>query len=157
MKRNLTIWMSLMILISILLTACGGGANETSAPEQPTQAPVTEAESTPVDSGTEGMLPEVNPLEVSGNIVTAGSSTVFPLAEAMAERFEDEGYSGNITIDSIGSGAGFERFCVAGETDIANASRPIRESEMENCRSIDREPIEFRIGTDALALSLIHI
>ncbi|MFN2290357.1 MAG: phosphate-binding protein, partial [Anaerolineae bacterium] len=59
-------------------------------------------------------LPEVNPLEVSGDIVTAGSSTVFPLSEAMAERFQDEGYSGNITIDSIGSGAGFERFCVEG-------------------------------------------
>ncbi len=51
-------------------------------------------------------LPEVNPLEVSGDIISAGSSTVFPLAEALAERFIDEGYGGNITIDSIGSGAG---------------------------------------------------
>ena len=59
-------------------------------------------------------LPEVNPLEVTGDIVTAGSSTVFPLSERMAERFQDEGYAGNITIDSIGSGAGFERFCVDG-------------------------------------------
>ena len=67
---------------------------------------------------------EVDPLAVSGDIITAGSSTVFPLTERMAERFQDEGYAGNITIDSIGSGAGFERFCVAGETDISNASRP---------------------------------
>ncbi|MEZ4613673.1 MAG: hypothetical protein R2838_26100 [Caldilineaceae bacterium] len=37
-------------------------------------------------------------------------STVFPLAEAVAEMFIDEGYAGNVTIDSIGSGAGFERF-----------------------------------------------
>ena len=42
-------------------------------------------------------LPEVNPLEVSGDIITAGSSTVFPLSEAMAERFKDEGYPDNIT------------------------------------------------------------
>ena len=70
-------------------------------------------------------LPEVDPLSVTGDIVTAGSSTVFPLSERMAERFQDEGYSGNITIDSIGSGAGFERFCVEGETDISNASRGI--------------------------------
>jgi phosphate transport system substrate-binding protein len=73
----------------------------------------------------------------------------------MAERFLREGYSGNITIDSIGSGAGLERFCVAGETDIANSSRPIRESEVESCRAIGREPIEFRVGTDALAV-VVH-
>jgi phosphate transport system substrate-binding protein len=89
---------------------------------------------------------------VSGDIVTAGSSTVFPLSERMAERFQDEGYAGNITIDSIGSGAGFERFCVAGETDISNASRPIKDSEVESCRAIGREPVEFRVGTDALAV-----
>ena len=97
-------------------------------------------------------LPEVDPLTVSGDIVTAGSSTVFPLSERMAERFQDEGYSGNITIDSIGSGAGFERFCVTGETDISNASRGIKDSEVESCQSIGRDPIEFRVGTDALAV-----
>ena len=97
-------------------------------------------------------LPPVNPRQVSGPIVAAGSSTVFPLAERMAERFRAEGYTGNITIDSIGSGAGFERFCVAGETDISNASRPIKEKEVENCKKIGRTPIEFRIGTDALAV-----
>ena len=97
-------------------------------------------------------LPEVDPLSVTGDIVTAGSSTVFPLSERMAERFQDEGYAGNITIDSIGSGAGFERFCVQGETDISNASRGIKDSEVESCKSIGRDPIEFRVGTDALAV-----
>ena len=70
----------------------------------------------------------------------------------MAERFYDEGYGGTVTIDSIGSGAGFSRFCEAGETDIANASRPIRDSEVESCATIGRTPIEFRVGTDALAV-----
>jgi phosphate binding protein len=98
------------------------------------------------------MLPEVNPLEVTGDIISAGSSTVFPLSEAMAERFVDEGYAGNITIDSIGTGAGFERFCVAGESDISNASRPINEEEVASCVAINRTPIEFRVGTDALAV-----
>jgi phosphate binding protein len=97
-------------------------------------------------------LPEVDPLSVTGDIIVAGSSTVFPLAEALAVRFQDEGYAGNITIDSIGSGAGFERFCVAGETDIANASRAINDSEIESCAAINRTPIEFRVGTDALAV-----
>jgi phosphate transport system substrate-binding protein len=97
-------------------------------------------------------LPEVNPLEVSGDIISAGSSTVFPLSERMAERFQDEGYAGNITIDSVGSGAGFERFCVAGETDISNASRAIKDEEIAACQAIGRTPIELRVGTDALAI-----
>ncbi len=97
-------------------------------------------------------LPEVDPLSVVGDILTAGSSTVGPLSERMAEDFREEGYSGNITIDIIGTGAGFERFCVNGETDIANASRPIKDSEVEACRANGREPLEFRVGTDAVAV-----
>ena len=104
--------------------------------------------------GQEVSLPEVNPLDLEGDVVTAGSSTVFPLAEVMAARFQDEGFSGQITIDSIGSGAGFERFCVAGETDVSNASRPIKDSEVESCREIGREPIPFKVGTDALAVTV---
>jgi len=99
-------------------------------------------------------LPVVDPLAVSGDIVSAGSSTVFPLAEAIAELFREEGYAGNITIDSIGSGAGIERFCVAGETDIANASRAIEAEEVEQCAAIGREVIEFRVGTDALTVAV---
>ena len=139
----------------LILAACGGTAEEPTA--APTAAPEV-VEATPVV--TEVMevqdlaLPEVDPLAVTGDIVTAGSSTVFPLSERMAERFQDEGYDGLITIDSIGSGAGFERFCVAGETDIANASRPIRDTEIESCQAIGREPIEFRVGTDALAVTV---
>ena len=105
-----------------------------------------------LDKSVDGILPGVNSMKVTGPIVMAGSSTVYPLSERIAERFKDEGYAGNITIDSIGTGAGFERFCVAGETDISNASRPIKQSETESARKIRREPIEFRIGTDALAV-----
>ncbi|MCF7946235.1 MAG: PstS family phosphate ABC transporter substrate-binding protein [Spirochaetia bacterium] len=107
-----------------------------------------------IEDGEIHGLPMVNPLEVKGNIITAGSSTVFPLSERMAERFKDEGYNGNITIDSIGSGAGFERFTVAGETDISNASRSIKQKEIENAKEIGRNPIEFRVGTDALAVTV---
>ncbi|MBC7814703.1 MAG: phosphate ABC transporter substrate-binding protein PstS family protein [Burkholderiales bacterium] len=97
-------------------------------------------------------LPEVDPLSVTGDVITAGSSTVFPLSEAVAELFGEEGYSGNVTIDNIGTGAGFERFCVAGESDVANASRGIREEEAAQCATINRVPVEFRVGTDALAV-----
>ena len=98
------------------------------------------------------MLPAVDAATVKGNIITAGSSTVFPLTQRMAERFEGEGYTGDITVDSIGSGAGIERFCVAAETDIANSSRAIKKEEIEQCKAKGREVVEFRVGTDALSI-----
>jgi phosphate transport system substrate-binding protein len=97
-------------------------------------------------------MPEVNPLEVNGNVITAGSSTVFPLSERIVERFNEDGYKGTITVDSIGSGAGFERFTVAGESDISNASRPIKQKEIDNAQENGLVPLEFRVGTDALAV-----
>lgn len=146
----------ILLMVALVMVACTGApapaAPTTAAPAEQapaaTEAPVAE----PAAEGEMIMLPEVNPLEVTGDIITAGSSTVFPLTEAIAERFINEGYGGNVTIDSVGTGAGFERFCTAGETDISNASRPIRDSEVEACTAINRTPIEFRVGTDALAV-----
>ncbi len=146
MHRYLLVW---LLITALVLAACGGSDEETAPAEEPAGEAQTVAGGEALDQ-----LPEVNPLEVTGDIITAGSSTVFPLSEAMAERFRDEGYADNITIDSIGSGAGFERFCVAGESDITNASRAIKESERESCAAIDRIPIEFRVGTDALAVAV---
>jgi phosphate transport system substrate-binding protein len=163
MRRTFRTWLSVFTLMAFLLAACAPAA--TPAP-QATQPPAQQATNTPAPTPAtapttggglviaEGnvKLPEIDPADYSGDIITMGSSTVFPLSERMAERFEAEGFAGRITIDSIGSGAGYERFCVAGESDIANASRPIRESERESCRAIGREAIEFRVGTDALAV-----
>ncbi|NLE75680.1 MAG: phosphate ABC transporter substrate-binding protein PstS family protein [Chloroflexi bacterium] len=158
MRRS---WAVILVLAAVVLTSCASPAAPSQAPV--TQAPATQAPPTTVPtsappaaapSQSGAQLPEVNPLEVTGDIITAGSSTVFPLSERIAERFTDEGYKGNVTIDSIGSGAGLERFCKSGETDIANASRPIKDSEVESCRAINREPIEFRMGTDALAVAV---
>ncbi len=140
----------------------------TEAPkEEPTEAPTAAPEAAPTEAPAQAEapamatdstidLPAVDPLSITGDIISAGSSTVFPLAERMAERFQSEGYSGQITIDSIGSGAGFSRFCEAGETDISNASRAIKASEIENCAKLNpaRTPIEFRVGTDAIAVSV---
>ena len=171
--------LGLLVVVALAAAACGGGDDSSRVTTIATTA-ATQAASSPEPSDSDGTattqasssgssdaadsssssssgsrgLPAVDPLAVSGNIAVAGSSTVFPLAEAMAARFEDEGYSGLITIDSIGSGAGFERFCVAGESDISNASRPIKDSEVESCRAIGRDPIEFRVGTDALAVTV---
>ncbi|MBC7261767.1 MAG: PstS family phosphate ABC transporter substrate-binding protein [Chloroflexi bacterium] len=147
------------LMLALLLAGCSSAKPTATPTPMPTAVPTQVPKSTPTSLPTVAptkptgvVLPEVNPLEVKGDIVTAGSSTVYPLSEAIAEMFKDEGYKGNITIDSIGSGAGFERFCKTGETDISNASRPIKSSEADACRAIGREPIEFRVGTDALAV-----
>jgi phosphate binding protein len=99
-------------------------------------------------------LPEVDPLAVTGSVIAAGSSTVAPLAQTAIEAFIEAGFAGSITNDSIGTGAGFERFCTAGETDISNASRPIRDTEIEACAALatPRVPVEFFVGIDALSV-----
>ncbi len=98
------------------------------------------------------MLPGIDPSKVTGTIITAGSSTVFPVSELIASMFKEDGFAGQVTIDSIGSGAGFERFTKTGETDISNASVAIKQSQIDAAKSIGRTPIEFRLGTDALAV-----
>lgn len=130
-----------VLCFAVLVLLVGGVLAQNTTPT-PTLTPVP----TPI------VLPPVDPIDLTGDIIIAGSSTVFPLTERIVERFSDEGFLGNITDDSIGTGAGFERFCVSGETDISNASRAIKESEVAKCRAIGREPLEFRVGTDALAV-----
>lgn len=131
--------------LSFILAACGGQSAEPPAAE----APATE-EAAPAAS--EDPMAMYAPDAVEGDVITAGSSTVFPITERMAELFQQEGFADSVTVDSIGTGAGFERFCVAGESDISNASRAIKDSEKEQCQAIGREPLEFRVATDALAV-----
>lgn len=95
---------------------------------------------------------EVSP-NVESAISIAGSSTVFPLTERMAELFVSSGYQGDFTIDSIGTGAGFERFC-RGEEHLVNASRPPKQSEIDLCRANGRELVPFQIGTDAVVVAV---
>ncbi|MBN1265374.1 MAG: PstS family phosphate ABC transporter substrate-binding protein [Anaerolineales bacterium] len=153
MSKRLFVPMVVLISLALVLNACAATASggETAA------SVVEPAAEESAEAGTAGSA-ETNSVDmyapdaVSGDIVTAGSSTVFPLSERMKQRFEEEGFTGVITIDSIGSGGGFERFCVNGETDISNASRAIKDSEVESCQAIGREPIAFRVGTDALSV-----
>ncbi|HEX9386129.1 MAG TPA: PstS family phosphate ABC transporter substrate-binding protein [Anaerolineales bacterium] len=154
--------MFVIIAMSFLLAACGS-ATATEAPAvEPTFAPtepvatVAEPTTAATEAPTEDAMAMYAPSAVSGDIIAAGSSTVFPLADRMKQRFEEEGFGGNITIDSIGSGAGFERFCKNGETDIATASRPIKDTEIESCAALatPREPIGFQVGIDALAITV---
>lgn len=81
-----------------------------------------------------------------------GSSTVFPITEAIAEYFQTE-YRGTyrVTVGVSGTGGGFKKFC-RGETAVSDASRPIRSSEIELCRENGVEFIELPVAIDALSV-----
>jgi len=89
---------------------------------------------------------------LSGTIDIAGSSTVFPLATAMAERFQSEHSGVNINIQSTGSGGGFANHFCPGRTDFNNASRPIQPEEEQACSDGGVTPVELTVATDALTV-----
>jgi len=81
-----------------------------------------------------------------------GSSTVFPISEAMGEQFQKETQT-RISIGVSGTGGGFKKFC-RGELDIAAASRPIKATEARDCAANGVEFIELPVALDALAVVL---
>ena len=84
-----------------------------------------------------------------------GSSTVYPVAEAVAEEFQaSQGGKVRVTVGVSGTGGGFKKFC-RGETDISNASRPILSEEIEACAKAGIEYIELPVAFDALTV-VIH-
>ncbi|GAB4436203.1 MAG: PstS family phosphate ABC transporter substrate-binding protein [Rhodocyclaceae bacterium] len=84
-----------------------------------------------------------------------GSSTVYPITEAVAEEFQKAGKGAvRVTVGISGTGGGFKKFC-RGETDISDASRPISKSEMEICRAAGIGYIELPVAFDALTV-VIH-
>jgi phosphate transport system substrate-binding protein len=80
-----------------------------------------------------------------------GSSTVFPISEAVAEEFQRAHPNARATVGVSGTGGGFQKFC-AGETDISDASRPIRATEIAACQKSGIEYIELPVAYDGLAL-----
>lgn len=88
----------------------------------------------------------------AGNIIKAdGSSTVFPITEAVAEEFQKQSGGTKVMVGISGTGGGFKRFC-RGETDVSNASRPIKAKEMDACREGNVEYIEIPVAYDGLAV-----
>jgi phosphate transport system substrate-binding protein len=81
-----------------------------------------------------------------------GSSTVFPITEAVAEEFQtSQRGKVRVTVGISGTGGGFKKFC-RGETDVQNASRPIQTSEMEACKAAGIKYLELPIAYDATAV-----
>jgi phosphate transport system substrate-binding protein len=88
---------------------------------------------------------------LSGTIEVDGSSTVEPLTTAVAEEYSVEQPEVLVNVGVSGTGGGFERFC-RGETDISNASRPIKPEEAALCEQGGVEFVELQVGTDALSV-----
>jgi len=81
-----------------------------------------------------------------------GSSTVYPITEAVAEEFQKMKKGAvRVTVGISGTGGGFKKFC-RGETDISNASRPITKKETEDCKAAGIEYIEMPVAYDALTV-----
>jgi len=79
-----------------------------------------------------------------------GSSTVYPITEAVAEEFQ-KAQKVKVTVGESGTGGGFKKFC-RGETDVSNASRPISQKEMDACKEAGVQYIELPIAYDALTV-----
>jgi phosphate transport system substrate-binding protein len=122
---NHSLRLAALALAGALAAACGGGESKTGESSD----------------------------QLSGMIRLDGSSTVFPISEAMAEEFKRAHPQVDISVGISGTGGGFQKFC-RGETDISDASRPIRAAEMDACQKSGVEFIELPIAYDGIAITV---
>lgn len=113
------------LVLVLVLAACGGGSSSSNG------------------------APAAGPALVALD----GSSTVFPISEAVAEEFPKANKGIRVTVGISGTGGGFQKFCRA-ETDISDASRPITKTEIEACAKAGVEYIELPIAYDGIAIAV---
>jgi phosphate transport system substrate-binding protein len=134
------------VTLALVLT---GLVSTTSCRQGSTDKP--DAQSTGSASKTEAP-PEKS--SASGGVKIDGSSTVFVISEAAAADFQTKKKDARVTVGTSGTGGGFKKFC-RGETDIANASRPILAKEIAACKEKGIEYIELPVAYDALTV-VVH-
>ncbi|MCD6639277.1 MAG: PstS family phosphate ABC transporter substrate-binding protein [Nocardioides sp.] len=88
---------------------------------------------------------------VAGKVAVDGSSTVYPMSDTAAEMLKEENDSIETSVGFSGTGGGFEKFC-AGQTDISDASRPIKDEEAAVCADAGIDYTELLVATDALTV-----
>lgn len=124
-------------IVALALVACDGGttvSTTTTAKPDATSSPTTTTTSS-----------------LSGNITIDGSSTVAPISKAVAEEFAKTNPGVKVPVGTSGTGGGFKKFC-AGDTDISNASRPIKDKEAEECAKNKVEFVELPVAVDGLTV-----
>jgi phosphate transport system substrate-binding protein len=129
-----------LALLALLTAGCGRERPGDSATPTQTQS---DAEAT-AGFGDEDV-------SLSGRVEADGSSTVAPLVTLAAERFRQKEPGVKVTVGVSGTGGGFERFC-AGETDLSDASRPIKDEEKQACAKKRIQFRELQVANDGLTV-----
>ncbi|ALX48095.1 PstS family phosphate ABC transporter substrate-binding protein [Lentibacillus amyloliquefaciens] len=139
MKSRALLVLLAMSLLLVVLAACGNA-----------EGSGDEASSSNTEESTSGEGNSESESETT-EVLVDGSSTVFPIMEAVAEEYQKENPDARVNIGTSGSGGGFEKFA-AGETHISNASRPIKEEEKQALEDAGIEYTEFEIALDGLSI-----
>ena len=132
------------VLLVVFMTACGNNANNNA---------VSGNSAAPSESAS-SEAPSSEVTKLSGQVEIDGSSTVFPIAEAVAEEFGKVQPDVKVAVGVSGTGGGFKRFCAA-ETAFSNASRPIKDEEAELCKTAGVEFTELKVSFDGLSV-VVH-
>jgi phosphate transport system substrate-binding protein len=134
---------ALVLVAAFAIGACTNGSGTSAAP--------TTAGSAPASTAPESTAPESAAPAVSGTINVSGSSTVEPISTGVAELLKESNPDFNYTIKGPGTGDGFKTFC-AGETDISDASRKIKDEEAATCAAAGIEYTELQIAYDGITV-----
>ena len=132
------------VTLAATLASCSGSDTKPTTPSATSPAATT-AMKDPVKE------PAKAPSNLSGNITIDGSSTVAPISKAVAEDFAKSNPGVKVPVGTSGTGGGFKKFC-AGDTDISDASRPIKAKEAEDCKKNGVEFVELPIAVDGLTV-----
>ena len=130
---------ALAVLAACAIAACTGGGGTTA---------------TPATGGASGEPGSGAPANLAGTVTIDGSSTVYPITEAVAEEFQLANRGVQVPTSLSGTGGGFKKFCI-GETDINDASRPIKaddEGEGLACKANGIDYVELQIAIDGLTV-----
>jgi phosphate transport system substrate-binding protein len=131
----------LVLAATFVVAACGGSA----ATGAPTGAPAATAPAGASPAGSQAAG------AVTGAIVVSGSSTVQPISDGVAQAFREMNPGFDYTVTGPGTGDGFKTFC-AGETDISDASRKIKDEEAKACADAGIEYTELKIAFDGMSV-----
>ena len=139
-------------------SSTGGGAATSGSPAKVatgngrSEAASSEAASSEAASSDEKLAASTAVAEkIAGEVVVDGSSTVFPITQAVAEEFMKAHKDVKVSVGIAGTGGGFKRF-VVGETDINDASRPISQKEIDACKKSGIEYLELKVAIDGLSV-----
>ncbi|MBO8164037.1 MAG: PstS family phosphate ABC transporter substrate-binding protein [Brevibacillus sp.] len=136
---------------SVLLTLALAGSVLAGCGQNAQQAPTASAGDQANNAAQAPAEQEEKTEELSGEVLIAGSSTVYPITIIAAEKFMEENPGVNVSVASTGTGGGFKKWQV-GETDINNASSKIKDSVIEEAKKHGIEPLELTVAYDALTV-----